>query len=101
MAQVIWAPTALSDAQSIAEYVARDSADQAALLVRRFIEAADRLAEFPQSGRIIPEVADPDCREVVVGSYRVMYRLEVGQVWITGIVHGARDWHPEHQAGGR
>ena len=94
MAQVIWAPSALQDADAIAEYVARDSADQAALLVARLIEATDRLAEFPESGRVIPEVARPDCREIVVGAYRVMYRLEGGDVWITGIVHGARDWRP-------
>ncbi len=94
MAPVIWAPAALKDAEDIAAYVARDSADQAALLVARLIEATDRLAEFPESGRVIPEIAHPDCREVIVGNYRVMYRLEGGQVWITGVVHGARDWRP-------
>ncbi|HUU09988.1 MAG TPA: type II toxin-antitoxin system RelE/ParE family toxin [Phycisphaerae bacterium] len=94
MAQLIWAPAALKDVEAIAEYVARDSADRAALLVVRLIEATDRLAQFPDSGRVIPEVSDPHCREVLVGNYRVMYRLEGPQVWITGIVHGARDWHP-------
>lgn len=94
MVQVIWAPAAVKDAEDIAEYVARDSADQAALLVARLIEATDRLAEFPESGRIIPEIAHPACREIIVGAYRVMYRLEGDQVWITGIVHGARDWRP-------
>ena len=91
---MIWAPSAVKDAGDIAEYVARDSADQAALLVARLIEATDRLAEFPESGRRIPELAHPDCREVLVGDYRVMYRLEGSEVWITGIVHGARDWRP-------
>ena len=94
MAQVTWAPAALKDIEAIAEYVARDSVDQAALMVARFLEAADRLAEFPESGRLIPEMSNPHCREIVVGSYRVMYRLEGGQVWITGVVHGARDWRP-------
>ena len=94
MAQVTWAPVALKDVEAIAEYVARDSVDQAALMVARFVEAADRLAEFPESGRLIPEMGNPHCREIIVGSYRVMYRLEGDQVWITGIVHGARDWRP-------
>ena len=92
MVQVIWAPAAVKDAEDMAEYVARDSADQAALLVARLLEATERLAEFPESGRIIPEVAQPACREIIVSAYRVMYRLEGDQVWITGIVHGARDW---------
>ena len=38
MAQVIWAPAALQDVDAIAEYIARDSADQAALFATRLIE---------------------------------------------------------------
>ena len=95
MAQVMWAPAALADVEAIAQYIARDSADNAALFVARLIEATDRLARFPESGRIILEIGNAACREVMVAPYRIMYRLETDQVWITGIVHGARDWRPE------
>ena len=95
MGKVVWSPSALADMEAIADYVARDSGDQAALLVTRLQEATDRLMDFPQSGRIIPELADPSCREIIVGPYRVMCRLEADQVWITGVVHGARDWRPQ------
>jgi plasmid stabilization system protein ParE len=80
--------------EAIAEYIARDSADQAALFVARLLDATDKLADLPESGRVIPEIGDPACRELVVAPYRIMYRLEGGQVWVTGIVHGARNWHP-------
>lgn len=92
MAQVIWAPSALDDIATIAEYIARDSPDAASLFVRRLIEAADRLQEFPLSGRIIPEINEPVAREVIYGAYRIMYHVEGDEVWITGVVHGARDW---------
>lgn len=95
MAQVIWAPAALQDAHAIAGFIARDSVDQAALFVARLTEATDRLVDFPESGRVIPEIASPSCREIICGAYRIMYRLEGGEVWITGIVHGARDWNPD------
>ena len=49
MAQVIWSPSALGDVDAIAEYIARDSVDQAALFVARLLEATDRLAEFRQN----------------------------------------------------
>jgi len=94
MAQVIWSPSALKDVDSIAQYIARDSADQAALFVARLMEATDRLVEFPESGRIIPEIANSSCREILVDSYRVMYRIEGDELWITGVVHGARNWNP-------
>lgn len=95
MGKVIWAPSALEDVNSIAEYIARDSVDQAALFVVRLFEATDRLQEFPLSGRVIPEIDNQSCREIIYGSYRIMYRLDDDEVWITGVVHGARNWHPE------
>jgi toxin ParE1/3/4 len=80
---------------SIAEYIARDSIDQASLFVIRLIGATDCLQDLPNSGRIIPEIGNPGCREIIYGSYRIMYRFYEDAVWITGIVHGSRDWHPK------
>ena len=94
MGQVIWAPSSLEDVEQIAAFIARDSADQAALFITRLLEATDRLASLPLSGRVIPEIGHPDCREIIYGAYRIMYRLDSGTVWITGVVHGARDWKP-------
>lgn len=95
MAQVIWAPTALDDVESIAGYIARDSVEMASLFVSRLFNAIDRLQEFPFSGRIIPELNNSDCREIIYGAYRIMYRIEESEVWITGVIHGAREWKPE------
>ena len=95
MGKVIWAPSAIDDIDSIAKYIARDSADQAALFVYRLLQIADRLREFPLSGRVIPEIGNQSCREIIYRSYRIMYRIESNEVWITGVVHGARNWKPE------
>lgn len=95
MGQVIWAPSALDDIDAIAEYIARDSESRAALFVSRIFEITDRLQEFSLSGRVIPEIGDQSCREIIYGSYRIMYRIEGNAVWITGVVHGARDWRPD------
>jgi toxin ParE1/3/4 len=92
MAQVIWAPSALDDVEAIAAYIERDSAELASLFVGRLIEATDRLHKFPLSGRIIPEINLHDCREILYGAYRIMYRVQENEVWITGVIHGARNW---------
>jgi toxin ParE1/3/4 len=94
MGQVIWSPSALEDIEQVAQFIARDSSDQASLFVSRLIEATDRLGSFPLSGRGIPEIGRQDCREISYGAYRIMYRVEGEDVWITGVVHGARDWRP-------
>ena len=96
MAKIIWASSALKDIESIAEFIERDSVDQAALFVERIIEMVDRLEQFPQSGRVIPELKNKNCREIIYGAYRIMYRITEREIWITGVVHGARNWHFEN-----
>lgn len=61
MGKIIWAPSALQDIEAIAKYIERDSKDQASLFVTRIIEMTDRLALFPDSGRIIPEIKNSHC----------------------------------------
>lgn len=92
MDKIIWAPSALKDMESIAQFIERDSVDQAALFVSRVIEMADQLEDFPQSGRVIPEINNENCRELIYGAYRIMYRIRKREIWITGVVHGARNW---------
>jgi len=94
MVKVIWSPVARRDLEAIADYIAEDSPARAAVFVDRLADAAERLATFPRSGRVIPEIGDPDSREVVFGAYRVMYRVEREAVIIASIVHGARHWPP-------
>lgn len=90
MGKVIWSPSALNDVDLIAEYIARDSVDRASLFVLRIIEATDRLQEFPQSGRVIPEFDDENRHEIIYGDYRIMYYTNKNDVWITAVVHGSR-----------
>jgi len=95
MGKVIWSPVALEDIKSIHDYIAKDSADRAALFIERLIESTDRLTEFPNSGRVIPEINKNDCREIIFGSYRIMYDVISDAVRIASVVHSARDWKAE------
>ena len=53
------------------------------------------VSSAPHLAKVLPEIKDPLCREIIHGSYRIMYRIEGDDVWITGVVHGARDWRSE------
>jgi toxin ParE1/3/4 len=53
----------------------RDSPRAAEALVERLLTATERLAAFPESGRIVPEFPALGYREIIVSSYRVLYRL--------------------------
>jgi toxin ParE1/3/4 len=48
------------------------------------------LAQFPRSGRKVPEFDDEDIRELVVYSYRIIYQVQSEQVLIAAVIHGKR-----------
>jgi addiction module RelE/StbE family toxin len=87
---VTWAPQAIEDVEAIRAYVARDSPSYADLLVERIVAAVTRLENHPLSGRVVPEVGDESLREVIHGSYRIVYRLKADIVEIATVSHGAR-----------
>ena len=59
-------------------------------MVERIITASERLGVFPESGRVMPEFPMLGYREIIVSSYRVLYRVETQTVWIVAVVHGRR-----------
>jgi len=95
MGKIIWSPAALEDVKSIHDYIAKDSDVHAALFIERMIEATDRLLEFPNTGRVIPEINKKECREIIFKPYRIMYDVIPDAVRIVSVVHSARDWKPE------
>jgi plasmid stabilization system protein ParE len=54
------------------------------------VAAVERLAVFPESGRIVPEFRDPALREVLWRNYRIVYRCRSRCVEIVTVFHGAR-----------
>jgi plasmid stabilization system protein ParE len=73
-------------------YVAAASPQAAGRLLERALEAAERLATLSDRGRMVPELEDPSVREVFVGRYRLLYRVEETQVVVLTFPHGARDF---------
>ena len=98
MSRIVWSRQALEDLEAIGEFIARDSARYATTTLERLTSATERLQRFPQSGRVVPEVGDPELREVLVGSYRVIYRVRGEEVGIVTVLHGARQFQPPPDA---
>jgi toxin ParE1/3/4 len=50
------------------------------------------LVKFPRAGRKVPEFDDESVRELVVYSYRLIYRLQDGddEVVTAAVIHGKR-----------
>jgi len=100
VAEVKWTPQALDDLEAICLFIARDAPPFAVVFAQRAFDTTDRLAAFPESGRIVPEVNDASYREIFLGNYRVIYRLRSGDVQVLTVHHGARKLNPSELESG-
>jgi len=90
MAEVRWTPQAADDLDAIAEFISQDSPHYSSLFVLDVLHAVSRLIQFPKSGRVVPDVNDPAIRELILGSYRIIYRLRQDLVEILTVFYGSR-----------
>ena len=92
MIELIWSPRAIADLEEIRAYIAADSLAWADLTVRRLVASVERLREYPDSGRMVPERQSPELREVVSGKFRIVYRRKPDLVEIAAVFRGSQDF---------
>ena len=90
--QVALSPSARGDLRDIVRYISLDSPERAVRFGQFLISNTKRLADFPELGRVVPEFDDASIREIVVRSYRVIYRVSHAEqrVDVARFRHGAR-----------
>ena len=76
--------------ESIAEYIARDSAFYARAVTSKLLETARAIPDAPEIGRVVPEIGDSVVRERFVYSYRLIYRIEPERILMVAVIHGKR-----------
>jgi len=87
---LFWSPRAIRDLEAIRDYIALDSPAYAELVVQRLVNAPERLRQFPESGRIVPERSDAGLRELILRPFRMVYRLRGNSIEIVTVFHAAR-----------
>ena len=90
--KIIWTEHACDDMAAVVRYIARHNPDAARAVGCGIYEHAQVLAEFPEIGSIVRELNNPDWRQLVFRSYRIVYHLthETKTVEIVRVWHGAR-----------
>jgi len=88
MSKVLWMPSALDDLQGIQAFISRDSVFYANKFVDDVFAATERLERFPNIGRVVPELGIETVREIVYGSYRIIYELISNKVQVLAVIHG-------------
>ena len=98
MVEIRWTPQAADDLEAIANFIAVDSVHYAILFAVDMLSAVDCLTEFPYSCRTVPELNDPAIREILFGSYRIVYRVKSNMVELLTVYHGSQLLDPSRLA---
>lgn len=91
--EVIWSWRARDGLDEAVAYIAKDSPERAIDFLERALNTAESLEQFTERGRIVPELADPAVRELIVFRYRLVYEVSDLSATILGFLHGARDFN--------
>ena len=82
MTRIVWTSQARNDLKSIKAFIGRDAPLTATAYVRRLKQHVDRLKLFPDSGWVVEELGNPNIKEIVFGTYRIIYRRAPAMVEI-------------------
>lgn len=91
---LVWSPEAIEDIESIASYIERDSAWYAKAVASKVVETAETIPQYPEWGRVVPEVGDASICERFVYSYRIIDRIDSERILIAAVIHGSRLLQP-------
>ena len=88
MARLTWTEPVLRELEAIADYIALESPEAARRTVRTIFDRAQQLEQFPESGREPPELPGSRYRELIIGMFRMFYRVDsTGSERIVYVVH--------------
>ena len=76
--KLYWTKEALVRLQEIEEFISRDNPKIAIESTDKLISIAETISDNPEKGRIVPELAIEQIREILYKGYRIVYcRKEV------------------------
>jgi toxin ParE1/3/4 len=88
--KIRWTHEVLDRLIEIEEYISKDSPERGATFIDQIFEHAELLSDKSRIGRTVPELANPDIRELVFKKYRIVYRLKAQYIEILTVFEGYR-----------
>lgn len=89
--RISFAVSALGDLEEIrAFYAAQQVPEVGARLLAEILAKVERLADYPESGRVVPEFDMPQLREIVHPPFRIVYRLDAERVRVVRVRRSER-----------
>ena len=97
--KIVWSPLAVDRISEIVAWISRDRPVAAAQLAQALFAAVGKLASFPEAGRQLPEIDQPDIRELIHKRYRIIYRVKADSIEVLTVRHSRQDLDGEDLGG--
>lgn len=92
MVRLTWLVSAQKDLRDIYEFISLDSKRYAKIQIEKIVARAEILRIQKRAGKIVPEKGDENIREIIEGTYRIIYRIKSDtHIEILTVHHSARD----------
>ncbi|MBX9577412.1 MAG: type II toxin-antitoxin system RelE/ParE family toxin [Chthoniobacterales bacterium] len=75
--RIIFSPRAQRDLRNIKRYISRDSPLIAERFCQKLVIKTEMLGVYPEIGRKVPDFDNRTLREIIIGNYRVIYRVDL------------------------
>jgi plasmid stabilization system protein ParE len=90
-ARISLAASAVSDLEAIRSWYAdRQAPEVGERLLREIFAHVERLADFPESGRVVPEFGLVQLREIIHPPFRIVYRFDQDRVRVVRVWRSER-----------
>jgi toxin ParE1/3/4 len=90
MPSIAWTRKSREDLRTIRDYIRLDSPQRATQFVERLIASTARLKKHPLIGELVTDLPGGDVRQILHGTYRILYRVERSRVSVLRVYHAAR-----------
>jgi toxin ParE1/3/4 len=89
--KVEWTDTALAHLEDIYAYISQTSKRYADAVVDKITSRSIQIADFPYSGRKVPELNIDQIREIYEAPYRIIYYIKPDGIEVLAVVHSRQD----------
>lgn len=88
--ELFWSDRALRDLAAIDAYIAADDPIAAERWINKILAAAQRAAVLPNSGQAVREEGREHLKQILVRTYRIVYRFDDKRAEVVTVFEGRR-----------
>ena len=92
---VKWSSVAKADLREIYAFKKKILNSMLQKVANEITAKSEALESFPSMGRVVEELNDPNLREIIVYSYRLIYQISNESIEIVTLVHSRRNISPD------